>query len=57
MAIIAGGSVSGMKVGMEAVNRLRRDYIRQYARRLHYVGIGKPESALHPDLAAVMAGG
>lgn len=57
MAIIAGGSVAQMASGMQAVRKLRRDYIRQYARRLHYVGIGKPESALHPDLAAVMADG
>ena len=55
MAIIAGGSVAHMASGMHAVRKLRRDYIRQYARRLHYVGIGKPESALHPDLIAVLS--
>ena len=54
MAIIAGGSVAGMTEGMAAVNRLRVDYVRQYLTRLHYVGIQKQESGLHPDLAAVL---
>ena len=54
LAIIAGGSVSGMAEGMAAVSRLRSDYVRQYASRLRYVGIDKQESALHPDLAAVL---
>ena len=56
MAIIAGGSVSEMKNGMVAVRRLRADYIRQYVARLRYVGIGKQESALHPELIEVMQG-
>ena len=54
MAIIAGGSIAGMKSGMEVVERLRSDYIRQYLTRLHYAGINKQESALHPDLAALL---
>ena len=54
MAIIAGGSVAGMTEGMTAVNKLRTHYVRQYLTRLHYVGIQKQESALHPDLAAVL---
>ena len=54
LAIIAGGSLSGMTEGMAAVDKLRSDYIRQYLARLRYVGIDKPESALHPDLAAVL---
>lgn len=54
MAIIAGGSVAGMAEGMEAVNRLRADYVRQYLARLQYVGIQKQETGLHPDLAAVL---
>ncbi len=54
MAIIAGGSVAGMTEGMTAVNKLRTDYVRQYLARLHYVGIQKQESGLHPDLAAVL---
>ena len=54
MAIIAGGSVAGMTEGMTAVNNLRTHYVRQYLTRLHYVGIQKQESALHPDLAAVL---
>ena len=54
MAIIAGGSVSGMAEGIAAVSRLRSDYVRQYAARLRYVGIDKQEPALHPDLAAVL---
>ena len=54
MAIIAGGSIAGMAEGMEAVNRLRADYVRQYLARLQYVGIQKQESGLHPDLAAVL---
>ena len=54
MAIIAGGSVAGMAEGMETVNRLRANYVRQYLSRLHYTGIDKQESALHPDLAAVL---
>lgn len=54
MAIIAGGSVSGMANGKAVVDRLRADYLRQYVRRLQFVGIDKQESALHPDLAAVL---
>ena len=54
MAIIAGGSVAGMTEGMTAVNKLRTHYVCQYLTRLHYVGIQKQESALHPDLAAVL---
>ncbi|MXZ91555.1 MAG: hypothetical protein F4W95_12075 [Chloroflexi bacterium] len=54
MAIISGGSVSGMAEGMAAVSRLRSDYVRQYAARLRCVGIDKQEPALHPDLAAVL---
>ena len=54
LAIIAGGSVHGMNEGMPAVERLRSDYVRQYAARLRYVGIDKQEPALHPDLAAVL---
>ena len=57
MAIIAGGSVAGMSEGMKAVNRLRVDYVRQYLTRLHYAGIQKQESGLHPDLAAVLQEG
>ena len=54
MAIIAGGSVAGMTEGMTAVNKLRTHYVRQYLTRLHYVGIQKQESALHPDLVTVL---
>ncbi len=54
LAIIAGGSLSGIMEGMAAVDKLRSDYIRQYLARLRYVGIDKPERALHPDLAAVL---
>ena len=54
MAIIAGGSVAGMTEGMIAVNKLRTHYVRQYLTRLHYVGIQKQESALHPDLVTVL---
>lgn len=54
MAIIAGGSVAGMAEGMTAVNKLRTDYVRQYLTRMHYVGIDKQESGLHPDLAAAL---
>ena len=55
LAIIAGGSVGAMGLGMRAAARLRADYIRQYLTRLRYVGIDKPASALHPDLAAALA--
>ena len=54
MAIIAGGSIQGMADGKAAVDRLRSDYVSQYVRRLQYAGIDKQESALHPDLAAVL---
>ncbi len=54
MAIIAGGSIRGMQEGMVAVDRLRAEYVRQYVRRLQYVGIDKQETALHPDLAVVV---
>ena len=54
LAIIAGGSVRNMGDGMNAVNQLRSDYVRQYLRRLQYAGISKHESALHPDLASVL---
>ncbi len=54
MAIIAGGSVAGMAEGMTAVNKLRTDYVRQYLTRMHYVGIDKQQSGLHPDLAAAL---
>ena len=54
LAIIAGGSVAAMGMGMLAVTRLRADYIRQYLARLRYAGIDKPASALHPDLAAAL---
>ncbi len=54
MAIIAGGSVAGMTEGMTAVNKMRTHYVRQYLTRLHYVGIQKQESALHPDLVTVL---
>ena len=54
MAIIAGGSLRGMAEGKAAVDRLRSDYVRQYVKRLQYTGIDKRESALHPDLAAVL---
>ena len=54
MAIISGGSVSGMTEGKAAVDRLRSDYVRQYLARLQYTGIDKQESALHPELTAVL---
>ena len=54
LAIIAGGSVHNMDEGTAAVERLRSDYVRQYAARLRYVGIDKQEAALHPDLAAAL---
>ena len=54
LAIIAGGSVSAIGMGMMAVSRLRADYIRHYLARLQYAGIDKPASALHPDLAAAL---
>ena len=54
MAIIAGGSIAGMAGGMAAVELLRAGYVRQYLARLRYAGISKPESALHPDLAALL---
>ncbi|MYC33267.1 MAG: hypothetical protein F4X64_08835 [Chloroflexi bacterium] len=54
MAIIAGGSVRAMSDGKAPVDRLRSDYVRQYVKRLQYTGIDKQESALHPDLAAVL---
>ena len=54
MAIISGGSVSGMADGKAAVDRLRSDYVRQYLARLQYTGIDKQESALHPELTAVL---
>ena len=54
MAIISGGSVSGMAEGKAAVDRLRSDYVRQYLARLQYTGIDKQESALHPELTAVL---
>lgn len=54
LAIISGGSVRGMSDGKAAVDRLRSDYVRQYVKRLQYTGIGKQESALHPDLTAVL---
>ena len=54
LAIVAGGSVRRMAEGKAAVDRLRSDYVRQYVKRLQYTGIDKQESALHPDLAAVL---
>ena len=54
MAIIAGGSIAGMPRGMTAVERLRSGYVRQYLTRLRYAGIHKQESALHPELAALL---
>ena len=54
MAIIAGGSVQGMADGKAAVDRLRSDSVRQYVKRLQYTGIDKQESALHPDLVAIL---
>lgn len=54
LAIIAGGSVSRMGAGMDAVRRLRASYVRQYATRLRYVGIVKDDNALHPDLTAAL---
>ncbi len=54
MAIISGGSVRGMADGKAAVDRLRSDYVRQYLARLQYTGIDKQESALHPELTAVL---
>ena len=54
LAIIAGGSVRRMAEGKAAVDRLRSDYVRQYVKRLQYTGIDKQESALHPDLVAVL---
>lgn len=54
MAIIAGGSIAGMASGMAEVERLRSGYVRQYLTRLRYAGINKQESALHPDLVALL---
>ena len=54
MAIIAGGSIAGMANGMTAVERVRSDYVSQYLTRLHYVGINKQASALHPDLVVLV---
>ena len=54
MAIIAGGSIAGMANGMTVVGRVRSDYVRQYLTRLHYVGINKQASALHPDLVVLV---
>lgn len=54
LAIISGGSVRNMTEGMVAVNRLRVDYVRQYLARLQYAGIDKQQSALHPELLAVL---
>lgn len=41
LACIFGGGVRGMKAGMETVAKLRRDYVHDYLRCLHWIGVDR----------------
>lgn len=51
LAIIIGGSVSGISQGMAVVEGIKRRYIEDYLRRMQWVGVNKTEANLSPDLA------
>ena len=54
LAIIFGGGVANIADGMEVVKRFQREYMEQYLARMKWVGIGKTEDNLTPDLAAYL---
>jgi hypothetical protein len=54
LAIIFGGGVANMSEGMEVVKRFQKEYIEQYLTRMKWVGIGKTEENLTPDLAVYL---
>ena len=43
-----------MSEGMEVVKRFQKEYIEQYLTRMKWVGIGKTEENLTPDLAVYL---
>ena len=54
LAIIFGGSVANMAAGMEIVKDLQQRYMEEYLARMQWVGIGKTEANLSPDLAVYL---
>ena len=54
LAIIFGGGVANITAGMEVVKDFQQEYIEQYLTRMQWVGIGKTEENLAPDLAAYL---
>jgi hypothetical protein len=56
LACAFGGGVRQMDAGMQIVARLRRDYVRDYLRCLHWTGIDRRET-LAPNYAALLEGG
>ena len=54
LAIIFGGGVSNIAKGMEVVKDFQQEYIELYLTRMQWVGIGKTEENLTPDLAAYL---
>ena len=54
LAIVIGGGVANIAAGMAVVKDLQQQYIEQYLSRMQWVGIGKTEANLTPELAAYL---
>ena len=54
LAIIFGGGVANISAGMEVVKDFQQQYIEEYLARMQWVGVGKTEENLAPDLAAYL---
>ncbi len=54
LAIIFGGGVANISAGMEVVKDFQQQYIEEFLARMQWVGVGKTEENLAPDLAAYL---
>ena len=54
LAIIIGGGVDNMDVGMAEVKNLQRRYMREYLTRMEWIGVDKTADNLDQDLAAYL---
>ena len=52
MAIVCGGGLENISLGMDVVKRFQRRYVNEYIARMRWVGIDKTLDNLVPDLAS-----
>ena len=57
MAIICGGGLENISVGMDVVKGFQRQYVNEYVTRMRWVGIDKTLDNLLPDLASYVKQG